>query len=132
MHTQGHARTNLRDKLSNGTRLMPGVDLRTAAGRRYRYLIESYSDELGAALTEPEKALVRQIASLQVHIEQLQGAIVGGRDVDADQVIRLSSEHRRLLSQLRARAAKAKPSGPTLSQYLRDNYGAPEVEASDT
>jgi len=118
MHAQGQTRTNLRDKLSNGTRLMPGVDLRTAAGRRYRYLVESYSDEMGAALTEPEKALVRQIASLQVHVEQLQGSIVGGREVDADQVIRLSSEHRRLLSQLRGKVAKKKPSSSKLAQIL--------------
>ncbi|WP_439399362.1 hypothetical protein ACRQ5Q_18450 [Bradyrhizobium sp. PMVTL-01] len=85
---------NLRDKLSNGTRLMPGVDLRSAAGRRYRYLVTEYSNELGTELTEPEKALVRQVSSLQLRIEQLQGRLVQGEDVDADQIIRLASEHR--------------------------------------
>jgi hypothetical protein len=72
--------------------------------RRYRYLVAEYSNELGTELTEPEKALVRQVSSLQLRIEQLQGRIVQGEDVDADQIIRLASEHRRLLSQLSGRA----------------------------
>ena len=44
-----------------------------------------------------ERATVRQVASLQVHVETLQARIVAGQDVDGDMLIRLTSEHRRLL-----------------------------------
>lgn len=42
-----------------------------------------------------------------------------GRDVDAHQIIRLSSEHRRLLESLRVKASKNAPTGTTpLANYL--------------
>jgi hypothetical protein len=71
---------------------------RSALGRRFTFLVQSYSAELGGALGEPERTLVKQLAALQIKIEQMQAAIIGGTDVDADQIIRLSSEHRRLLA----------------------------------
>jgi hypothetical protein len=57
-------------------------------------------------------ALVRQVSSLQLRIEQIQSAIVaGGNDINSDEIIRLSSEHRRLLTTLRAKAVKNRPPG---------------------
>jgi hypothetical protein len=98
---------------------LPRIDQRTVSAMRYRTLLDSYGAELGGVLTEPEKALVQQIASMQIRIEQLQASIVEGRDVDADQIIRLSSEHRRLLTSLRAQAAKNKPAaGPSLEDLF--------------
>jgi hypothetical protein len=62
--------------------------------------------------------LVRQVSSLQLRIEQMQCAIVSGRnDITADEVIRLSSEHRRLLTSLKAapgRSAGAADGGVTI------------------
>jgi hypothetical protein len=129
---QGPARPDLgRDKVSNGRLLPPGVDLRSAGARRYRYLVSSYSDEIGTDPTESERALIRQAASLQLRIEQLQVRVVRGEDVSADEIIRLSSEHRRLLSLLQGKADSAKPAAPAaIDQYLKDKYGAP-AEAED-
>jgi hypothetical protein len=90
---------------------LPRIDLRMVAAMRYWSLLDSYCTELGGRLTEPEKALVQQIAAMQLRIETLQAAIVEGRDVDADQIIRLSSEHRRPLTTLRGKAAKNKRTG---------------------
>jgi hypothetical protein len=101
---------------------LPRVDQRTVSAMRYRSLLDSYAEELGGRLTEPEKALVQQIASMQIRIEQLQAAIVEGRDVDADQIIRLSSEHRRLLTSLRGKAAENRPAGPNLQSFLATAY----------
>lgn len=61
---------------------------------------------------------------MQIRIEQLQGQIVQGQDVDADQVIRLSSEHRRLLSSLRLRADANKPAGDAALKALFAEYQA--------
>jgi len=52
----------------------------------------------GTAGNEPDRALIRQVCSLQLRIEQLDDR----DDASADEVIRLSSEHRRLLTALTA------------------------------
>jgi hypothetical protein len=96
------------------------TDLRTVLGRRLSRLIRAYSSELSGNLSEPDKALVRQVCSLQVRIEQLDG-----REANADEVIRLSSEHRRLLTALRSRAAKSKPPAPTIHDLVAE-LGADE------
>ena len=107
-----------------GIELPRDADGRTRSFRRFRALVSAFEQELGPNLTEPDKALVRQVSSLQLRIEQMQCAIVAGRnDVSADEIIRLSSEHRRLLTTLRGKAAK-KPAGPTLKDYLATRYGA--------
>jgi hypothetical protein len=110
-----------RPRFINGIEMPREADLRTVFGRRLTLLIRAYSAELGGNLAEADKALVRQVSSLQVRIEQLDG-----REVAADEIIRLSSEHRRLLTALRSRATKAKPAAPGLQDYIREKYGEPE------
>jgi hypothetical protein len=97
---------------------LPRIDQRTVGAMRYRALLDSYGAELGGSLTEADKALIQQIAAMQLRIEQLQTAIVEGRDVDADQIIRLSSEHRRLLTSLRGKVAKNKPAAESIADYM--------------
>jgi hypothetical protein len=61
---------------------------------------------------------------LQVHIEALQARVVAGEAVDADQLIRLNSEHRRLLSALHKKAEVNKPAASTsLHDYIAEHYG---------
>jgi hypothetical protein len=94
------ARTNGRDRVSNGRLSAGDVDLRSAPARRFRYLINAYSAELGDELTELDRATVRQAATVQLAIENLQAEMLRGGPVDPDAIIRLSSEHRRLMSQI--------------------------------
>jgi hypothetical protein len=47
---------------------LPRIDQRTIGAMRYRTLLDSYCAELGGHLSEPEKALVQQIASMQLRI----------------------------------------------------------------
>jgi len=120
-----------RPRLTAAGILLPRTDRRTISAMRYRSLLDSYTAELGDRLTEPEKALVQQIASMQLRIEQLQTAIVEGADVDADQIIRLSSEHRRLLTTLRGKAGKNKPAGPTIADYVARKVAEKAASAPD-
>jgi hypothetical protein len=108
---------------------LPRIDQRTVSAMRYRSLLDSYASELGIALSEPDRALVQQLASLQLKIEQMQAAIIEGRDTDADQIIRLSSEHRRLLATLKGKADKAKPApDDALQRYLAtSNFQVPDA-----
>jgi hypothetical protein len=104
---------NNRAKVSNGTRILAGIDGRSAEARRYRDVAQSLADDLGGAakLSEAERALVRQAAASIVASEKFQAAIIRGDDVDLEQTTRLANATTRLLNQL-ARRAKARPAAP--------------------
>ncbi|RZS82057.1 hypothetical protein EV217_2870 [Phyllobacterium myrsinacearum] len=98
--------TRNRSAISNGSWLLDGVDNRSALGRRYRDLCMSFADDLGGAdkLTEPQRALVRQLAAVTVESEKLQSSIVRGEHVDHESLVRLTNLHARLLKQLGVKA----------------------------
>jgi hypothetical protein len=93
---------NNRSKISNGSRMLAGVDGRSAEARRYRDVAIALADDLSGQdkLSEPAKILVRQAAALTVQVESLQAKIVSGRDIDLEQLTRLSSVLSRTLHRL--------------------------------
>lgn len=95
-----------RASVTNGTRLLAGVDGRSASARRFRDLVAELKAEYGGdrELTAAELGAIRQAAAMMLHAEQLQAAVVRGESVDSDTLIRLSGEARRLLASLRKRA----------------------------
>jgi hypothetical protein len=96
-----------RSNLSNDALLVEGCDLRSSSARRFRDLVNAFSRDLGgvSALSEVERAHVRQAAALTVQVERLQASIVrGDAHVDADEIVRLSSEARRCLQRLEGRS----------------------------
>lgn len=111
-----------RSRVTNGA-LPAGLDGRSAAGRRYRDLQIAYADDLGgaAALTEADKALVRQAAAITVQSEEMQAAIVRGEAVDTAQMVRLSNLLTRLLKTVRSRAKSAAPAKRTLRDLIREH-----------
>jgi hypothetical protein len=115
----GVSATN-RSAVSNRTRLLDGVDGRSASARRFRDICRSYELEAGGDISEVERDLIRQAAGLTLRAEQLQAAIVNGEMVDSDQLIRISSTAKRILEAISAKAAKRKqPNGQTdLQSYL--------------
>jgi hypothetical protein len=100
--------------------MLEGVDGRTASARRYRDLCRAFEEELGGPLNEVDLGLIKQAATLIIRAEQMQGAVVRGEMVDSDQLIRLSSTAKRILSAISAKAVKRKPPAPSLADYLRD------------
>jgi hypothetical protein len=70
-----------------------------------------------AALSEGDKALIRQAASLTLQCETMQGAIARGEAIDTDALIRLSSEVRRALKGIRNRE-------PVKTKTLADHFAA--------
>jgi hypothetical protein len=107
-------------RVSNGSSMLPGIDGRSAAARRYRDLAMSFAGELGgeAAMTEPEKALVRLAAALTVQGETMQAAIIRGDTVDDEQVVRTANALTRALTQLRRKSRSPKTAAPSLQDYL--------------
>jgi hypothetical protein len=97
-----------RAKITNGSRLLPGTDGRSASARRYRDLIADFGRDLGAfeSLSTAELAMVRQAAALVVKVEQLQVGIVNGDVIDTDELVRLMNASTRILLALGVKRRK--------------------------
>jgi hypothetical protein len=69
--------------------MVVGLDGRSAEARRYRDLAMSYSDDLGGAdkLTEAQRTLIMQAATLQVQAERVQASVLRGEDVNSSRVL---------------------------------------------
>jgi hypothetical protein len=111
-------RATTRSRISNRSRLLPGVDGRSSTARRFRDICRNYEIEAGGDITEVERDLIRQAAGLTLRAEQLQAAMVRGETVDNDQLIRLSSTAKRLLEAIRSKAEKKKPAGPSIDELF--------------
>ena len=74
MHgTATHKKKSARSAITNGSRLFARhVDLRTSRGARFKDLIAAYTHDAGNDLTEAQRAIVRDLAMLQVLAEDLQ------------------------------------------------------------
>ena len=121
-----------RSAVSNGSRLLCGVDGRSAPARRYRDLVKAFTAELGGEdiLTEPLRAMVRQAAAVTVESENLQSAIVRGENVDTEQLVRLSNVLSRLMNSLTVKAKAVRAGRITAkSQSLRERLLAEQRAA---
>ena len=107
---------------------LPRTDGRTIAAKRYRALVEQFTHELGGGtLSAVDAGLVRQAAAIMLRAEQLQTQIIApdpGVKVDGDEVVRLSSECRRILVSLKAKAIKNRPPQGALAAHIAAKYGA--------
>jgi hypothetical protein len=110
--------------------MLPGVDGRSSAARRFRDICRNYELEAGGNISELERDLIRQAAGLTLRAEQLQGAIVRGEPISNDELVRISSTAKRLLETIRGKAAKNKP-GPTLADYLARKAAEKAASAPD-
>lgn len=115
----------VRSAVSNGTKVLAGVDGRSSTARRFRDLVADLAHDLGLSgpLSTAEQGLLRQAAALTLRAEQLQAAVVCGKPVDGDELIRLSGEARRIVASLRKRA----PTSPHVP--LRERLAAEAEEA---
>jgi hypothetical protein len=97
-----------------------------AAIRRFNTLVTKFTREVagGRELLTAECEMVRAAAAIMLRAEQLQAGIVRGEAIDPDELIRLSSEGRRVLRSIRA-GAKPEASPPLPWSPLRARITAP-------
>lgn len=95
---------------------LPRFDARNRVSRRYRSLLEEFAAEVGGPLSAIDRELIAQAASLALRAEQIRESIVAGVAIDSDETIRLASECRRILFQLKSKAPTNKPTGGTALQ----------------
>lgn len=110
--------TTNRSAVTNGSKLLVGIDGRSPTARRFRDLMQAYEAEIGGNLTEVECGLVKQAAALTLRAEQMQADIVNGKPVDSDALIRISSTAKRILGAIGERAGKRKPAVPSLHDHV--------------
>ena len=93
-----------RSIITNSPHRLPGVDMRSAAGRRFRDLVDAVIAEFGNA--NPEA--IRELAGLRFTRDQVQGDVVTGAKPRAvEDLVRIGRLITRLESSLRqARAAQ--------------------------
>lgn len=116
-----------RSAVTNNPWTLPGVDMRSASGRLFRDLCHKLATEIGGELSLAEQFQVRAAATCLVRAAEMQDDVVNGKPVSVDEVVRLSSESRRILAPIMAKAAARKPAAvPSLSDYLASRGdGAP-------
>jgi hypothetical protein len=94
----------------HGIELPRVVDRRRAESRLFRRRIEAYVAECGgeSVLSEFDRGQIAALATIEVRIAAIRKAMLQGTDVESDELVRLTSESRRILSGLRAKMQKAK------------------------
>ena len=115
----------VRSAVSNGTRLLAGVDGNSPQVRRYRDLIEALTADLGEPDSEAVRLQVRNAAALQLHVEDLTARLARGEAVDPEAFTRATNAAQRALTALRRRKAdkpRATPT-PTLDAYRARRAG---------
>ena len=109
--------TTNRSRVSNGSKLLMGIDGRSTEARRFRDLIRGYEAEFETA-SDFDKSLIREAAFLVLKTEQIQSAHLQGQYVAIDEIVRLSGQLRRVLIELKRRTAAGQPITPSLHDHL--------------
>src|SRR5438477_12987956 len=109
--------TTNRSRVTNGTRLLDGIDGRSPIARRFRDGLRGLLVEFDVT-SEADQALVRQAAVLSILSEQLQAQMVRGEPVCAKTLTNLSGQLRRILADLRQRTDQRGPAPPSLHEHI--------------
>jgi hypothetical protein len=123
-----------RSRVTNGSRLLEGIDGRNAWVRRLRDLIALHLSDLGGedAVSEAERSIIRRIATLTVELERMEaGFAVAGEALpeQIDLYQRTASSLRRLLESI-GLERRSRTVVPSVSEYLtqvaaQEKAGAP-------
>jgi hypothetical protein len=109
-----------KSRISNHQDLLPGLDGRSSAARRFRDLVGSYLVDMGGLdqCSEIKLGLLRRLAATTVQCELLEAQMVNGQPVDIATLCTLASTSMRLSVRL-GLERRARDVGPSLSDILR-------------
>jgi hypothetical protein len=109
-----------RSAVTSGRKLFVTGDSNSAWARRFHDLVQGHVSDLGgrSVMSEAQFALCKRAAGLEVELEQMEGRLSLGEQVDLNCYGRAASHLRRLLEAL---GLKRQPRdvGPTLGEILR-------------
>jgi hypothetical protein len=109
-----------RSRITNGSALLPGVDGRSAAARRFRDIAAAIvADQAGPeACSEARLQLIRRFAAAAVLAEAMEARLANGEQIDIAEHSLLSSTLVRLAQRIGINRV-ARNVTPTLDDYLR-------------
>jgi hypothetical protein len=112
----------IRSAVSNGRRLFVNGDGNSAWSRRYRDLIVGHISDMGGRdmLSEAQLSLIKRASAIELELEQMEGRLSKGEQVDLDTFTRAASHLRRLLETLGLRR-QARDVTPSLTDILREH-----------
>ncbi len=106
-----------RSILTNDPRRLPGVDMRSEHGRRYRDIIESLISEFGP---NADPIRLRELGGLKFSLEQIQVQVVTGSQRACGDLVRLSNLIARREGELRTQKVVTAPPKPPLRHRLAE------------
>ncbi len=122
----GEARpSKLRSAVTNGTRLFVDGAHEGPWARRFRDLVQLHEEDLGPheTLSELQRSLCRRVATLEVELEQMEGKLSKGEEVDLELYRALTGTLSRVGTSLGVKRV-AKPSGPkSVAEYAAMKRG---------
>src|SRR6516162_1251115 len=121
----------IRSAVSNGRRLFVDGDGNSAWSRRYRDLIVGHVSDLGGRdmLSEAQLSLIKRASTLELELEQAEGRLSKGEQIDLDCYGRAASHLRRILESL-GLERKPRNIGPTLGDLLRADHERRQMESA--
>src|SRR5262245_24769834 len=115
----------LRARITNHKDLLPGLDGRTSAARRFRDLVSSYIADMGGIdrCSEIKLGLLRRLAAATMQAELLEARMVHGEQIDVGRPCTLGSTTGRIASRLGVER-RAKNDTPSVKDYLEQAEAA--------
>lgn len=115
-----------RSRITNGTDLLPGADMRSPWARYFRDVTEAMVVHLGGAdrMSEPERMTCRRIAALETELAAMEARFAQAREsgkqpttADLDLYSRLAGAQRRHMESI-GMQRRIRDVAPSLASYL--------------
>ena len=110
---------------------LKSVDLRASWARRHKELAAAFAADLGAGLTEADRAVIDFAAVVAIEAERMKARQLNGGDVDLEELVRLANALTRIRRELGAKAASAKQSARPLTFQERMEARRRKLEAEE-
>jgi hypothetical protein len=94
-----------RSKVTNGKSMFVNGDGNSAWTRRFKDLVANHADDIGGyeLLSEAQVSLIRRCATLEIELEDMEGQLSKGEEVNLDLYGRIAGHLRRYLETLGVR-----------------------------
>jgi hypothetical protein len=117
----GSRRKTARSRVTNHVDLLPDLDGRSSAARRFRDLVSAFVADMGGLdqCSEIKLGLLRRLAATTVQAELLEAQMVNGQPVDIATLCTLASTTVRLSTRLGLERVAKDIGGPSLGDMLK-------------
>jgi hypothetical protein len=122
----GNGSAATRSAVTNASRLIQGVDGRSALARRFRDVHNEILADLGGAdfVSEGERQLARRAAALAVYCETLEAKLANGEPVDSEDWVRVVNALNRTFASIGLRRRARRTDEPRLHDVLHGSASA--------